>query len=106
MGRPVYQVLGKDAEYYGRVLGIKHEWPVGSEIESAEAVEHWLRRLPRPHATACRLIYVEGMRQDEVAAVLGCSKSYLSRLHQQALEWLIDQLRASYASRKRTRRTE
>jgi RNA polymerase sigma factor (sigma-70 family) len=104
--RPVYQKLGQDAEYYGRVLGIEPEWPVGREIEATDAVERWLRRLPKAHAVACRLIYIEGKTQDEVATLVGCSKSYLSRIHQQALSWLIDDLRASRPDRTRDLRRE
>jgi RNA polymerase sigma factor (sigma-70 family) len=91
--RPVYQRLGKDAERYGRVLGVEADRPVGARIESTDAVEDWLRRLPKAHAAACRLIYLDGKSQDEVAALVGVSKSYLSRLHQEALSWLIQDLR-------------
>ncbi len=56
-------------------------------------MEDWLRRLPKVHAAACRLIYLDGKTQDEVAALVGVSKSYLSRLHQEALRWLIRDLR-------------
>ena len=71
------------------VLGIEPEPPVGTWIESTEAVEFWLRRLPKAHAAACRLIYIHGKSQDEAATEVGCSKSYLSRLHREAINWLI-----------------
>jgi DNA-directed RNA polymerase specialized sigma subunit len=58
-------------------------------MERTEMVESFLRRLPRVHAKACRFIYIDGKSQDEAAALLGCSKSYLSRLHRAALDWLI-----------------
>ena len=58
-------------------------------IESPDAVEDWLSHLPRAHAAACRLIYIDGKSQDEAAAEVGCSKSYLSRLHREAVTWLI-----------------
>jgi RNA polymerase sigma factor (sigma-70 family) len=98
--RPVYQKLGKDAERFGRVLGVEPDWPVGQRIESTDAVERWLRRLPKAHAATCRLIYIEGKNQEEVAALVGCSKSYLSRLHQQALAWLIEDLRDARAGQE------
>ena len=44
------------------------------------------------------MIYVDGKSQDEAAAVLGCSKSYFSRLHRDAVEWLGRDYRASGAS--------
>ena len=62
---------------------------VALEIESIEAVEEWLGRLPRVHAMACRLIYLYGQDQNTVAESVGCSKSFLSRLHREALTMLI-----------------
>ncbi len=94
--RPAFQALGKDAEQYGRVIGIEPAQPVGSEIESNEAVENWLKRLPRAHAAACRMIYLQGKSQDETAAIVGCSKSYLSRLHREAIAWLVFESRAGH----------
>jgi RNA polymerase sigma factor (sigma-70 family) len=93
--RPMYQRLPPNAECRGRLVGIEPDSPVGTQIEAAEAVERWLRGLPKAHAAACRLIYIEGKTQEEVAALVGCSKSYLSRLHQQALTWLIEDMRAA-----------
>jgi RNA polymerase sigma factor (sigma-70 family) len=87
--RPVFQKLRKFDEQNGVVLGIEPEPPVGSSIESTEVVEFWLRRLPKAHAAACRLIYIHGKSQDQVAAAVGCSKSYLSRVHREAINWLI-----------------
>jgi RNA polymerase sigma factor (sigma-70 family) len=95
---PAFQVLGKESERYGQVLGIKAEGPVGANIESIDSVEGWLRRLPKTHALACRLIYIGGKSQDEVAGLLGFSKSYLSRMHHQALSWLIDEHNAGLAA--------
>jgi RNA polymerase sigma factor (sigma-70 family) len=83
------------AERHGRVLGAEPPPPVGYEIEGAEAVEKWLTRLPRVHAAACRLIYIQGKSQDEAAALLGYSKSYMSRLHRDAITWLIHEFRAA-----------
>ena len=57
-------------------------------FEQTEALESYFRRLPRDQATACRLIYLDGKSQDEVAALLGYSKAYLSRLHRNALDSL------------------
>jgi RNA polymerase sigma factor (sigma-70 family) len=95
---PVFQRLGTNAETYGQVIGIHPDRPVGTDIEATEAAEDWLSRLPRTHATACRLIYIGGKSQDEAAAVVGCSKSNLSRLHRQAITWLLQDLRATRTS--------
>lgn len=92
---PVFQRLGKDAEQHGQVIGIVPDPPVGANIEAVEAVEDWLGRLPKAHAAACRLIYVHGKSQDEAAAHVGCSKSYLSRLHREAITWLVHEARAT-----------
>ena len=88
--RPSFQSLFSTVEEHGRVLGIKSEVPAGSAIESMESVEAWLRCLPRTHALACRLIYLGGKSQDEVAHILGFSRGYISRMHTEALSFLID----------------
>jgi RNA polymerase sigma factor (sigma-70 family) len=98
--RPVFQRLGRDTEHHGHVLGIEPDRPVGSEVESNDAVEQWLRRLPKAHAVACRHIYIHGKSQDEVAALVGCSKSFLSRLHSEAISWLIRDYEAARAGKE------
>ncbi len=95
--RPSFRPLGIQGESRGQVIGLQPETPVGVEIESIDSVESWLRRLPKTHALACRLIYIGGKTQDEVAGLLGCSSSYLSRMHNEALSWLIDQHNAGQA---------
>ena len=65
------------------------DFPVGAMSESIEAVEEWLSRLPAIHAWTCRLIYVYGMSHDEAADQLGYSRSYLFRLHTEALSELV-----------------
>ncbi|MFI5456310.1 MAG: sigma-70 family RNA polymerase sigma factor [Isosphaerales bacterium] len=98
---PIFTSLGEDTEAHGKVLGIEPERPIGTEVESTEAVEEWLRRLPRAHAVACRHIYIHGKSQDEVAALVGCSKSFLSRLHREAISWLIQDYQAARAGQER-----
>ena len=95
--RPSFQTLGTESERYGQVIGVNEDEPIGANIESIDSVESWLRRLPKTHALACRLIYIGGKSQDEVAGLLGFSKSYLSRMHHQALSWLIDEHNAGLA---------
>lgn len=61
---------------------------VGDELEAAEAVESWLRKLPRQHAEVCRLIYVDGSTHAEVARCLGFSPSRITYIHLEALAML------------------
>jgi RNA polymerase sigma factor (sigma-70 family) len=92
--RPAFQSLFQKAEEHGQVLGITGDEPTGAQIESLEAVEAWLRRLPETHALTCRLIYLGGKTQDEVAHLLGFSTSHVSRMHADALSFLIDDFKA------------
>jgi RNA polymerase sigma factor (sigma-70 family) len=88
--RPSFQSLFRKAEEHGRVLGITSDEPTGTQIESMDVVEAWLRRLPEPHGLACRLIYLGGKKQDEVARLLGFSSSHVSRMHAEAVSLLIE----------------
>jgi RNA polymerase sporulation-specific sigma factor len=85
---PVFQRLSPTDDLHGQVIGKQPEAPLGQDFESVEAVEQAIRFLPRAEAVTCRLIYLDGKSQDEVAEVLDCSKGRLSRLHQKALERL------------------
>lgn len=75
-------------DHAARVLGIQSQPAVGAELEGQDAVEHWLRALPRRYAEACRELYVHGRNQTEAAAVLGISQSRLSAMHRAALAML------------------
>jgi RNA polymerase sporulation-specific sigma factor len=90
--RPAFESLSAHAEQHGHVMGITRDLPIGAEIESLEVVESWLQRLPETHALACRLIYIGGKPLDEVARLLGLSRSCLHRLHAEALSLLIEKL--------------
>lgn len=84
--------LGDESEAEGWLVGLRVDAPVGAEIEALDSVESWIRRLPRRHATAFRHIYLEGKTQEEAAALVGCSKSFLSRIHREAVSWLQEAL--------------
>jgi RNA polymerase sigma factor (sigma-70 family) len=58
---------------------------VGEEMEAVEAVESWLRKLPRQHAEVCRLIYLDERTHAEVARYLGFSPSRITYIHLEAL---------------------
>jgi len=97
---PVFRPLKSTAELHGWVIGKQVPPPVGEEIEAIEAVEFWLRRLPPLQARVCRLIYIDGLSQDEVATVVGCSKSNISRLHNQAIAEIVRVFQAAHARRE------
>lgn len=80
--------LAEDFQTGSQLIGAEPDEPVGSELETLDTVENWIRQLPRLHARAFRHIYLDGKTQEETAALIGCSKSSLSRIHSQALSWL------------------
>ena len=75
-------------EEHGQVLIANAAPAVGSEMEDIDSVEHMLRKLPKKHATVCRMQYVYGKTQSEIAAILGCSQAEITRLHMKSLEFL------------------
>jgi RNA polymerase sigma factor (sigma-70 family) len=75
-------------EENGHVLGIQNQNEAGRDLELADAAEAILRRLPKLHADACRLLYVEGLNQEEAARRLGYSKTRLSSLHRESIIFL------------------
>jgi RNA polymerase sigma factor (sigma-70 family) len=91
---PQFRTLSEEPEEARRSFGEAYEQPVDARIESIDDIERWLKRLPRTHALACRMIYLSGKGQDEVASLLGFSKSYLSRIHNEALRQLLDDYNA------------
>ena len=85
---PKFQPLEPDSEERGKVVGVQVEEPVGAELETAEAVESWLNKLPSLHSTAFRHIYFDGKTHEQAAALVGCSKASMSRIHNETLAWL------------------
>lgn len=77
-------------EHNGRILGIEPDPPVGWELESLDAVDRWLNKLPPKHAAACRQIYLLGKSQLEAARAIGLSQSRLCSMHRAALEMLVN----------------
>jgi RNA polymerase sigma factor (sigma-70 family) len=76
-------------EHNAAAIAIEPARLIGAPARVANAVERWLSRLPKAHAVACRLIYVHGKSPDEAAAEVGCSRSFLFRLHREAVLRLI-----------------
>ncbi len=85
---PEFRRLRHREEIIGWFVGKPVESPHEAEFEQTEALESYFRRLPREQAKACRLIYIDGKTQAEAADLLGYSRAYLSRLHQNALDSL------------------
>jgi RNA polymerase sigma factor (sigma-70 family) len=85
---PAIASLVPTMEEHGHVLGIKDQHEAGRDLELSEAVEALLRGLPRLHAEACRLLYIEGLNQEEAARRLGYSKTRLSTLHRESILFL------------------
>ncbi len=54
-----------------------------------------IAELPEQEAMLVRRHYIEGDRFDQVAAELGLSKSWASRLHTRAIQKLTKRLRAA-----------
>jgi RNA polymerase sigma factor (sigma-70 family) len=84
---PRFQSLEPDSESRGRVVGIQAGEPVGAELETADVVENWLNKLSPRHSSAFRHVYLDGKTLEEAAAIVGCSKSSMSRLRRDTLTW-------------------
>ena len=97
--KPIVRRSSESGEPSGVVLAMHPTPLVKDAIDSTEAIEFWLARLPKAQAVACRLMYIDGMTQDEVAANVGCSKSYLSRLHREAITWVVREYHKANAGR-------
>lgn len=80
--------LAHDPELHGRVLMTEPMEEVGWDLECTEAVESWLRKLPRGHAAACREIYLHGKTHAEAAEAVGLSPSRVTYIHQEAIAML------------------
>jgi RNA polymerase sigma factor for flagellar operon FliA len=109
---PTVTGLTPDAEERGTVLGATPEPPADREVEAVDWVTGVLRHLPGKHREACRLMYLEGLTQGEVAERMGYSKSRVSYLHSEAMDMLRYVLadaatpppRSAYAGDKELRR--
>jgi RNA polymerase sigma factor (sigma-70 family) len=82
---PAFHRLDPRDTTHGPVLTQEPEPRIGPVFEQTEALESYFRRLPSDQAAACRLIYLHGKSQEEVADLLGYSEAHLSRLHRDAL---------------------
>jgi len=82
--RPKFEPLEPDSELRGRVVGAQADPPIGADLETNDAVEHWLKKLPARHSTALRLIHLDGKTQAEAAALVGCSPATIHRLNRDA----------------------
>lgn len=58
--------------------------------DPAEALEEWLRKLPAKLAEVCRMYYLDGMTQSQIAERLGLFQNSIKRRHDQAIRLLSD----------------
>jgi RNA polymerase sigma factor (sigma-70 family) len=95
-------------EEFGIVLNSVRDPEVGADVDAIDAVEQWLRKLPRRHAEVCRRYYIDGKTQAEVAGEMGVSQSEITRIHRQSLDLLSEPYRSGDAAcpgwRRRNRR--
>ena len=87
---PTFVTMTPYSEEHGKVLIADAPPAVGSEFDDVDAVEHILRKLPQKHASVCRMQYLSGKTQVEIARRLGCSQAEVTRLHLKSLELLSD----------------
>lgn len=77
----------------------KDRTPGADELLEARQIIELLNRgideLPKDEAEVLRRFYLAGECLDDVAAVLGCSRSWASRLHTRAIQRLALKMRAS-----------
>ena len=98
-------------EEHGTVLVATASPRVGDDVDAIDEVEHWLRKLPKRHATICRLYYLYGKTQAEIAEVVGCSQSEITRLHKKSIDLLSEPYKVGSTKnrliweKKRPRRT-
>lgn len=83
----------EEVDSYGKPVGITPDGPIGSEIDAVEEVESHLRPMSTLQAWICRQIYLEGKSPEEVAQIMDCTRSYVSRLHREAIEFLSERFR-------------
>jgi RNA polymerase sigma factor FliA len=85
---------GEEGEQIGVAAGTDPE-AAFAEAELLDVVRRAIGDLPREEAELVRRHYLEGERFDHVAAELGLSKSWASRLHTRAIGRLTKRLRGS-----------
>jgi RNA polymerase sigma factor (sigma-70 family) len=88
---------GHFVDGHGLVLGIEPHPEVGSELERAELIERWARRLPPIYAAAFREIYIRGKTQLEAGRVLGLSQARMSTILRAATAMLLENARGRHS---------
>ena len=91
MGLLATPVMGEDGSLTAQAPGASPE--EASEVEQLRGIVRGaIAELPEREAELIRRHYLEGDRFDHVAAELGLSKSWASRLHTRAIERLTKRL--------------
>ncbi len=94
LGLVASSARGEEGEHIGVSAGSDPEQAV-VEAQLLAVVRRAIEDLPPEEATLVRRHYLEGERFDHVAAELGLSKSWASRLHTRAITRLTKRLRYS-----------
>ena len=94
VGMVAESVRGEEGEVTTLAAGADPEQSFG-HAELLELVRHAIGELPEQEAELVRRHYLEGERFDHVAAELGLSKSWASRLHTRAIGRLTKRLRGA-----------
>lgn len=85
---PVVGSLSDSAEEFGTVVGRRPEPSVEEGLEMSDWMSWLFRVLPLKNREVCTLIYAYGKSQSETADAMQLSKSRVSYLHSEALDFL------------------
>jgi len=85
--RRVFLPLPEAAEFssYIRLIGFSERRPAEEQLRSLRLAEQLLLLLTPAEERILRLIYQEGLTQEEVSRVLDCTRANVSILHKRAL---------------------
>jgi RNA polymerase sigma factor (sigma-70 family) len=89
---PGFVRLDRGLEDRHRIVDSGPELPFESGVESRDEIEGWVKKLPRRHAEVIRHVYLDGRSLQQTARLFGCSASLMSRLHQEAIGMLGEEI--------------
>ncbi len=89
---------GHTHQHDGTISAVDESVSVEEELaarELSQLVRKVIEELPPPEDDVIRRFYVEGQKMDDIAALHGCSRSWVSRIHSRALKRMGARLRSS-----------